>query len=277
MDNNIEKTISVAKTSTSNRTVMINTLKAVRDLFLKYNNLDDTRKQLMDEMEDVHRVVPEEVPVPEYIEYPSKPEVTPAKKSRVFSILGVLLIVAGIALFGVGTFYLVPNGLYECKYVFLVANFPVTELAIASVIAVILGILLMIVSSAINRGKEKKAVELFNAAMKEYNNKFAEVKEQNDHIQEEYDQKIAEAQRIADEENEKLKNTIEERNKLREMKISAAEKTMSHLQEEYMKKYSKFIPADYASPEGITKLLDVAENNEKLTTIGQVTSAIKSL
>lgn len=54
------------------------------------------------------------------------------------------------------------------------------------------------------------------------------------------------------------------------MKIHAAETTMTHLQDEYMKKYRMIIPSAYTNPEGISRLLEVAEADPKYHTISEL-------
>lgn len=171
-------------------------------------------------------VVDMEIQEPTYAEVPDEDsKIKLPKKSHglLISLIGIIL-GAGLVL---GThYYLIPNGYYKVLYHFFeISTYTITEVEIAGLAIVLLFFLIAIINKLIAHHSENVYFE----KIQEYENNRNSIISNNQKLKDEY---------------EKQKAVADETIVINKMKRENLETTMRHLQEEFMLKYSKSIPAD---------------------------------
>lgn len=171
-------------------------------------------------------IVDVDVKEPDYTEVPDEDsKIKLPKKSHglLISAIGILLSV-GLVL---GTnYYLIPEGYYTTLYHFFFINtYTVTEVEIAGVAVTLLFFLIAIINKAIANHAETVYLD----EIQEYEENRNAIISNNQKLKDEYESK---------------KKVADETQVINKMKRENLKTTMYHLQQEYMLKYSKAIPAD---------------------------------
>lgn len=229
------------------RSKNISELKDVLQLLTHY---EETKKNI-DELPSA--VSPEEVEEPKLkaaLESPVEPE-----KKKGGTAWMILLLILGVALYVTCKFSLIPGFSYIAHLISIpVGSYVITEVDIASVAVIVLGIVISTVIGSRNRNEYELAMEEYENAMAEYKTKVADVSAENIRIKNEYGEAVKKAEAEA-----------EEKNKLINLKRMSYQTTLKHLEADYMKKYSKTIPGGKLSIEYIKSLIHILEAEQANT------------
>lgn len=230
------------------RSKNISELKDVLQLLTHY---EETKKNI-DELPSA--VSPEEVEEPKLREVALESPVEPEKKKG-GAVWMILLVILGVALYVTCKFSLIPGFSYIAHLITIpVGSYVITEVDIASVAVILLGIVISTVIGSRNSNEYELAMEEYEKSMAEYKAEAAGVSAENIRIKNEYNDAVKKAEAEA-----------EEKNKLVNLKRMSYQTTLKHLEADYMKKYSKTIPGGKLSIEYIKSLIHILEAEQANT------------
>lgn len=280
LESPIESTVAIAKSSNSiitnkTRSESINTLKQVKELFIKFNSCDEERHELFDSYIDPEPVEAETVEMPTMEDYPEKP-VYKEPHRNYSEIIEILIAIALSAIcYLVGNFYLIPEHLYEAHLSYTVFGYELNEFAISSAVIFVLGFIWFCWLQLGNSAKYRCALATKRILTERYEKQCKNVDAHNAQLSEEYQASLKKAKEDAEAKTTELMAKADETNVLLDMKIESVNTTMRHLQDRYMVLYSKVIPNEFADIEHISALLKIFENDESVTTISQAIKIAK--
>lgn len=186
--------------------------------------------KLLKHYDDVYNqyqaIVDVEVKEPAYTEVPDEDsKIKLPKKSHAFliSLIGILL---GVGLVLGTNYYLISEGYYTTLYhFFIIKTYTITEVEVAGVAIAVLFFLIAIINKAVSHHAETVYLD----EVQEYEDNRNAIISSNQKLKEDYESK---------------KKVADETQVINKMKRENLKTTMYHLQQEYMLKYSKAIPAD---------------------------------
>lgn len=171
-------------------------------------------------------IVDVEVKEPTYAEVPDEDsKIKLPRKSHGFllSLIGVIL---GVGLVLGSHYYFIPNGYYVPLYRFYkVSTYTITEVEVAGLAIMALFFVIAIINKIIAHHSEN----IYFAKVQEYEDSRNAIISNNKKLKEDYESK---------------KQVADETQIINKMKRENLKTTMYHLQQEYMLKYSKIIPAE---------------------------------
>lgn len=228
-------------------------LKAILQILTHFN---ETKQKLQDLPKEIP---PRKVEEPEYIENPvftaTEPVLKKGENLRV--LLGVLLAALLIAVFKFNVFG-------DVTYAYFInfdigTLYTITEIDLLAIVFVIGGFIGRNLAKHKNQTTYEEELSEYTKERDAYSAEVKEISEKNDAMHNAFV-----------EEEEKAKAEADEKNKLTHLQSMSYQTTLKHLEADYMKKYSRYIPSEKLDIPYIKELIRVIERQDAQTIRGAV-------
>lgn len=230
-------------------------LKAILQILTHFNETKEKLHELPKE------IPPRKVEEPEFIEEPVFDKEEPVlKKSEILWL--VLFIVLAIGVIAVGKYNILGDGIYTAGVLIsyrIGSLYTVTEVEVFAVALIVVGFIAKAAIGSSNKRKYDIEMGEYESAKGIYSAELKEIAEKNEAMHNAYV-----------EEEEKAKAEADEKNKLTHLQSMSYQTTLKHLEADYMKKYSKYIPSEKLDIPYIKELIKVIESQEAQTIRGAV-------
>lgn len=230
-------------------------LKAILQILTHFN---ETKEKLHDLPKEIP---PRKVEEPAFIEEPVFDKQEPVLKKNETLWL-VLFIVLAIGVIVVGKYNILGDGIYTAGVLIsysIGSLYTVTEVEVFAIALILVGLIVRVTIKASNKRKYDTEMLEYEEAREAYSVEVKEISEKNEAMHNAYV-----------EEEEKARAEAEEKNKLTHLQSMSYQTTLKHLEADYMKKYSKYIPSDKLDITYIKELIKVIERQEAQTIRGAV-------
>lgn len=228
-------------------------LKAILQILTHFN---ETKQKLQDLPKEIP---PRKVEEPEYIDNPvftaTEPVLKKGENLRV--VLGVLLAALLIAVFKFNVF---GDVTYANFMSFDIGTlYTITEIDLLAIVFVIGGFVGRNLAKHKNQITYEAELSEYTKERDAYSAEVTEISEKNDAMHNAFV-----------EEEEKAKAEADEKNKLTHLQSMSYQTTLKHLEADYMKKYSRYIPSEKLDIPYIKELIRVIERQDAQTIRGAV-------